>query len=111
MCIAFGLVFELPMVVLALSALGIVSARLLNKFRRYAIVILLVLSALITPDANPMTLLLMFVPLYILYEISVVVSFVIQRRKEKRAAVEAAEEEKREALEAAQEEERRKIEE
>ncbi len=89
-CIAFGLVFELPMVVLALSALGIVNARLLNKFRRYAIVILLVLCAVATPDANPMTLLLMFVPLYFLYEISVGVSFVMQRRKEKREAIEAA---------------------
>jgi sec-independent protein translocase protein TatC len=83
MCIAFGLVFELPMVVLALSALGIVNARLLNRLRRYAIVVLLVLSALITPDANPVTMLLMFVPLYVLYEISVLVGYVLQRHKEK----------------------------
>ena len=81
MSMAFGLMFEMPIVVLALSTLGVVKPRMLSKYRKYAVVILLVLSAVVTPDANPATLLMLFVPLYVLYEISLVIAVILEKRR------------------------------
>jgi sec-independent protein translocase protein TatC len=65
-----GLVFELPMLALVLSKLGIVKRRFFSKFRKHAIVVLLILAAVITPTGDPFTLMIVALPLYILYEIS-----------------------------------------
>ena len=68
----FGLVFEFPAVLAVLSKLGIVSRGMLRKYRRHAIVAVLVVSAIITP-ADPMSMLIAAAPLYLLYELSVFV--------------------------------------
>lgn len=65
-----GLVFELPLVSWLLSKLGIIKRSFFKKYRRYAVVILLVLSAIITPSGDPFTLAVVFLPLYLLYEVS-----------------------------------------
>ena len=65
-----GLVFELPMLALILSKLGIVKRRFFRKYRKHAIVILLIVAAVITPTGDPFTLMIVALPLYILYEIS-----------------------------------------
>ncbi len=65
-----GLVFELPLVCWLLSQLGILKRSFFNKFRRHAIVILLILAAIITPSGDPFTLSVVFFPLYFLYELS-----------------------------------------
>ena len=95
MCLAFGLVFEVPIAVLALTALGIVTPAFLAKYRRHAVIICVIVSAFITPGADPYSMFALAIPLYILYEISVVLSMVIERKKRKRAerleAEEAAE--------------------
>jgi sec-independent protein translocase protein TatC len=88
LCLAFGAMFELPMVVLALTALGIVTPQLLHRFRSYAIVILLVVCAIVTPP-DLFSLSIMFIPVYALYEISVLLSFLLYRRREKRIAATA----------------------
>ncbi|MBO4941836.1 MAG: twin-arginine translocase subunit TatC [Muribaculaceae bacterium] len=69
-----GLVFELPFVVWVLSRLGLVTADFLRSYRRQAVVGLLVLSALITPTGDPFTLAVVFVPIYLLFELSVLLA-------------------------------------
>lgn len=68
-----GLVFEMPILAWVLSALGILKKPFLKKYRRYAVVILLCLAALITPSGDPFTLGVVFLPLYLLYELSILI--------------------------------------
>jgi sec-independent protein translocase protein TatC len=86
MVLTFGVSFELPIVVLALSALGIVTPAMLQKYRRHAVVAIVVISAFLSPGDLVWTTLWLAVPLYMLYEISVFVSAFIHRRKERRRA-------------------------
>jgi sec-independent protein translocase protein TatC len=92
MVMTFGVSFELPIVVLALSALGIVTPQFLSKYRRHAIVLMVIVGAFLTPGDMVWTTVWMSVPLYGLYEMSVAAAYVMQRRKQrKRAAMEAEE--------------------
>jgi sec-independent protein translocase protein TatC len=84
MCLAFGAVFEVPIAILALTALGLVSPKFLSKYRRHAIVICLTAAAFITPGADPYSLFALAIPLYLLYELSVAVAFFVVRQREKR---------------------------
>src|SRR5947208_3978391 len=92
MCLAFGGVFEVPIVIVGLSAMGIVSPQALAKFRRYAIVLTYAAAAIITPGDLFTTTIALAIPLYLLYELSVAVSYVIYRRKARRDANLASEE-------------------
>lgn len=74
MSLTMGVVFELPVVIWLLSRMGIVSSGFLRKYRRHAIVIILVIAAVITPTSNIFTLLLVSLPMYMLYEISILIS-------------------------------------
>lgn len=69
--LAFGLSFELPIVILVLNRLGVLPARVLSKGRRYAFLIIVILSAMITPTSDAFTLMALSIPLYILYEICI----------------------------------------
>ena len=71
MIFVMGLVFELPLLTWLLTRLGVVSRSLLCRYRRHAIVALLVLSAVITPSGDPFTLMVVFLPIYLLYELGV----------------------------------------
>lgn len=68
-----GLVFELPLVAWVLSAIGLLKRQLLTRYRRHAIVVLLILAAVITPTGDPFTLMIVFLPIYVLYEISILI--------------------------------------
>ena len=74
MSLTMGLVFELPVVIWLLSRMGIVSSGFLRKHRRHAVVIILVIAAVITPTSDIFTLLLVSLPMYMLYEISILIS-------------------------------------
>ncbi|MDR2764010.1 MAG: twin-arginine translocase subunit TatC [Tannerella sp.] len=65
-----GIVFEMPLLSWLLSKLGLLHRGFFNRYRRHAVVVLLVLAALITPSGDPFTLSLVFVPLYALFELS-----------------------------------------
>lgn len=84
MAIAFGLAFELPIVILALGALGVVSARFLSKFRRHALVACVIIGAFLTPGDLVWTTVLMTGPLYMLYELSIVLVYVVERRRRRK---------------------------
>jgi sec-independent protein translocase protein TatC len=89
--LTFGAAFEVPIVLVGLSAFGIVSPHALGKIRKFAIVGAWIVAAIITPGDLFTTTFALAVPLYLLYEMSVAVAFVIYRRKERRrAALEAA---------------------
>ncbi len=65
-----GLVFELPLLSWSLSAIGVLRRSFFATYRRHAIVALLILAALITPTGDPFTLMIVFLPIYLLYEAS-----------------------------------------
>lgn len=71
MIFVMGIVFELPLLAWLLSKLGLLTRATLRKYRRYAIVVLVVLAAIITPSGDPFTLMVVFLPLYLLYELSI----------------------------------------
>lgn len=68
-----GLVFELPLLTWVLSKLGLVTKSFLRKYRRHAAVFILVVAAVITPTADPFTLMVVAIPLYMLYEMSILI--------------------------------------
>jgi len=70
----FGIVFELPVLTWLLSRFGIINYELLSTNRKYAILIIAVLSAALTPGGDPISMTMMAVPVYVLFEISVAVA-------------------------------------
>jgi len=75
-----GVIFELPIVVFILSAIGLLTPAFMRHYRRHAIVVILVLSAFITPP-DPISLIFISIPLAFLYEISIGVSWMVNRSK------------------------------
>jgi sec-independent protein translocase protein TatC len=84
MVLTFGVSFELPIVILALATLGIVTPMFLTKYRRHAIVLIVFIGAFLTPGDMVWTTIALSVPLYGLYELSVLAAYVIYRRKMRR---------------------------
>ena len=76
-----GVIFLLPILIFILSKLGIMTPEFMRASRRYAIVIILVIAAIITPTADVITLLTVSAPMFILYELSISVSANVKRRK------------------------------
>lgn len=70
MNLIMGVVFELPLLAWTLSAVGMLRRRFFSRYRRHAIVVLMILAAVITPTGDPFTLLIVFLPIYLLYEAS-----------------------------------------
>lgn len=77
-----GLVFELPVVSLFLTRLGILTPTFLKRYRRYSIVLIFLFSAILTPP-DPMSQVLMASPLLLLYEVSIWISMLVQRKKKR----------------------------
>lgn len=71
MVLTFGIVFEFPTVVVALSTLGVLKKGTLAGFRKHAVLAVAILAAVITPSGDPFTMLVVSVPLYLLYEFSI----------------------------------------
>jgi sec-independent protein translocase protein TatC len=90
MVLAMGAVFELPIAILLLSAFGLVTPTFLAKFRRHALLGSYVVAAIITPGDLFITSLALMAPLYLLYELSIVLSYLVVRKKRRAALAEAA---------------------
>ena len=86
LCLAFGVVFEMPILALILTALGLVTPAVLGKARRWAAAISLVASMVITPGDAVVSTLMLWVPVYGLYEFSIIVSWFVYRARKKREA-------------------------
>lgn len=79
--IAAGLVFELPVIVYFLTKFGLITPQFMRKYRKHAIVVILVVAAVITPSPDVTSQLLVAFPLYFLYEASIFVSYYVLRKK------------------------------
>ncbi len=82
--LAFGLVFELPLVIVFLARLGIVTVDFLRKNRKYAILLIFLVAAILTPGPDVVSQVLMAFPLMFLYEISIVGAIFLGKKKEKK---------------------------
>ena len=78
--LVMGIVFEMPLLAWLLSLFGILKKSFLREYKKHAVVVLLISAAIITPSGDPFTLMLVFVPLYVLYELSILV---VRDKKEK----------------------------
>jgi len=98
--LAFGLVFELPIVIVTLVLVGLVDYKGLWRFNRYFVVIAFIIGAVLTPGPDVISQILMSLPLVALYNLSILIALLLFRRKKKRtesaAAVEASGAESRE---------------
>ncbi|MGA2296336.1 MAG: twin-arginine translocase subunit TatC [FCB group bacterium] len=80
MLLATGLVFEMPMISYVLSRFGILKPTFLRKYRRHSIIVILIVAAVITPTPDPISQLIFATPLFILYEISILISKMAQKK-------------------------------
>lgn len=80
--LACGLVFELPIIIYFLSVMDLVSPKFLREYRKYAIVLILIIAAIITPP-DIISQIIVSIPLLILYELSIYISSFVQRKKPK----------------------------
>jgi sec-independent protein translocase protein TatC len=80
MILGAGLVFELPMITFFLAKFGIVSAQFMRKYRRHAIIVILIISAFVTPTPDIVTQSLLAAPMMILYEISIFIAKFAQKK-------------------------------
>ncbi|MNL30284.1 Sec-independent protein translocase protein TatCy [compost metagenome] len=81
MCLMFGAAFELPLIIVILGMMGIVSQAFLRKNRRYAVMTLAVVAAIITPP-DLLSMVMMLAPMWILFEASVVIVGVFERKRD-----------------------------
>ncbi len=84
--LGFGLVFEMPLVILFLTKIGLVTHRTLGRYRRHAILAIVIVAALVTPTPDPFTQLVMAVPMYGLYELGILLSWRVARKKARESA-------------------------
>ena len=88
--LAMGAIFELPIVILLLTALGLVNPVFLSKFRKHAAVGSYVAASIITPGDLIYTSVILTIPLYLLYEVSIALSRIVFRKREKKRLAEEA---------------------
>jgi sec-independent protein translocase protein TatC len=81
--IASGLIFELPIIIFFLTKVGVITPDFLKKYRKYALVLVLILSAIITPP-DIVSQIIVAIPVLVLYEVSIVISRIVYRKEEKK---------------------------
>ncbi len=84
--LAFGIIFELPLVLALLSMVGLVKAGFLMKYQRHAFVVCLILAAVITPTGDAINLAMMTGPMVLCYELGVLAVWIIEKRRARQAA-------------------------
>ncbi len=78
--LAFGIAFEFPVFLFAAAAVGVVTSKKLRENRRWAVLIIIVAAAIITPSGDPMTLMLLATPLYVLFELTILaIRFILRK--------------------------------
>ena len=97
MMLAFGAVFEMPLLIFFLSMIGMVTHRGLWKFNRWFVVIAFIVGAILTPSPDVVSQLMMAAPMIVLYNLSILVSWYVTVKREKREAAQRADESKPDA--------------
>ena len=85
MMLAFGVGFEIPILLVFLQMAGLVSNQTLRSWRRYAIVVIVVVVAVITPSGDPISLAVLSVPMYLFYEAAILIGRILDRRRRGRS--------------------------
>ncbi len=85
--LAFGVVFELPLVMMLLAWIGIIDHVKMRKVRKYSILIMAVVAMVLTPSQDPVSMALMLIPLIVLYEFGIRLAQLVAKRKAKREAL------------------------
>lgn len=81
--VGIGVLFQMPLLIMVLARIGVVTGRFLRKYRRHAFVIILIAAAIITPSTDPFSLTIVTIPLYLLFETSIIIASRINKRQEK----------------------------
>ena len=81
LCLALGLIFELPVAVYVLARIGIIKVQMLVRVRKVAVVVCLAMAAIITPSTDIFTMMLVALPVYLLYELSIAVARRAQKHR------------------------------
>jgi len=81
--VGVGLLFQMPLFVMILAKVGILTARFLRKYRRHAFVIIVIAAAIITPSTDPFSLIIVTIPLYLLFEASIILASRINKKQDK----------------------------
>lgn len=81
--LGIGLLFQLPLLMSLLARIGIITAKFLRQYRRHAFVIILIAAAVITPSTDPFSLTIVTIPLYLLFEASIIIAARINKQQEK----------------------------
>ncbi len=84
-----GVFFEMPVVMFVLASLNIVGHQALRRTRRYAIVGLMITAAVITPTPDALSMIIVWAPMYILYEVGLILAWIVSRRRKDTAITEA----------------------
>src|SRR5580700_8531778 len=85
LCVGFGAAFELPVIVLVLVRLGVLSVALLRRTRAYAFLLIFVAAAFLAPTPDAVSMALMGGPMYLLYEVCILVAALMERKRKKEA--------------------------
>jgi sec-independent protein translocase protein TatC len=80
--VGIGVLFQMPLLVMVLAKIGILTGRFLKKYRRHAFVLIVIAAAIITPSTDPFSLVIVTIPLYLLFEASILIASRINRRQE-----------------------------
>ncbi len=83
--VGIGILFQMPLLIMVLARIGIVTGKFLRKYRRHAFVIILIAAAIITPSTDPFSLTIVTIPLYALFEASIIVASRINKRQAEEA--------------------------
>ena len=82
--VGIGVLFQMPLLVMVLAKIGIVTGAFLRKYRRHAFVLILIAAAIITPSTDPFSLTIVAIPLYLLFEASIIVATRINKNQKKK---------------------------
>jgi sec-independent protein translocase protein TatC len=85
LCVGFGAAFELPVIVLVLVRLGVLSVALLRRTRAYAFLLIFIAAAFLAPTPDAVSMAMMGVPMYLLYELCILVAWMMERKRKKEA--------------------------
>jgi sec-independent protein translocase protein TatC len=80
--VGIGVLFQMPLLVMILAKIGIVTGTFLRKYRKHAFIIILIAAAIITPSTDPFSLAIVAIPLYLLFEASIIVASRIDKSQE-----------------------------
>lgn len=81
--VGIGILFQMPLLVMVLARIGIVTAKFLRAYRRHAFVVILIAAAIITPSTDPFSLTIVTIPLYMLFEASIIIASRINKSQKK----------------------------